>query len=331
MSAFPLKRLGRLGLVITMLVAASDATPDEARGPATPFDPQKARFSVKFREEVSPYRVLGVFVLPEEALRLEVVDAAKGKEYALEASSGEVTRIASHEWLWRAPKATGLYPVAIIDPQSPDSTTLNVFVMVPYSQLTGEYLNGYRIGKYPSIPLKLLPIYEPPRGFVEVTAENEETLVAPHFRLKQFLCRQVGDYPKYLVLRERLLLALELILERANEKGYRCDTLGVLSGYRTPYRNKAIGNARYSRHLWGDAADIFLDQRPEEGTMHDPGHDGKTGRRVAAVLYDIVDGLYDKPFCSWLVGGLGVYPAAVSRGPFVHVDVRGLRVRWGRR
>jgi hypothetical protein len=285
---------------------------------------------VKFREGVSSYRVLGVFVLPEEALRLEVVDAAKEKEYALEASSGDVTRVASHEWLWRAPKATGLYPVGIIDPESTDSITLNVFVMIPYSQLTEEYLNGYCIGKYPAIPLKLLPIYESPRGFVEVTGENEETLVAPHFRLKQFLCKQVGDYPKYLVLKERLLLKLELLLEKVNEKGYYCDTLGVLSGYRTPCYNKTIGGARYSCHVWGSAADIFVDQCPQDGMMDDLDHDGKIGYRDAAVLYDIIDGLHAMSLYSWLVGGLARYPAMFSHGPFVHVDVRGLRVSWGR-
>ena len=31
-----------------------------------------------------------------------------------------------------------------------------------------------------------------------------------------------------------------------------------------------------------------------------------------------------------LVGGLGVYRATRARGPFIHVDVRGDRARWGR-
>jgi uncharacterized protein YcbK (DUF882 family) len=30
-----------------------------------------------------------------------------------------------------------------------------------------------------------------------------------------------------------------------------------------------------------------------------------------------------------LVGGIGIYPATSAHGPFVHIDVRGNRARWG--
>ena len=53
---------------------------------------------------------------------------------------------------------------------------------------------------------------------------------------------------------------MELILQRLNAKGYRCDSFHVMSGYRTPYYNKAIGNVKYSRHIYGGAADIFIDE-----------------------------------------------------------------------
>jgi hypothetical protein len=66
------------------------------------------------------------------------------------------------------------------------TVSLNVFVLVPFDRIKGEYLNGYRIGKYPQTPLKRLAVYKPPRGFIEVTRENAETLISPHFRLGQF-------------------------------------------------------------------------------------------------------------------------------------------------
>jgi hypothetical protein len=31
-----------------------------------------------------------------------------------------------------------------------------------------------------------------------------------------------------------------------------------------------------------------------------------------------------------LIGGLGMYKATRQHGPFIHVDVRGNRARWGR-
>ena len=30
-----------------------------------------------------------------------------------------------------------------------------------------------------------------------------------------------------------------------------------------------------------------------------------------------------------LVGGIGIYPATGAHGPFVHIDARGTRARWG--
>jgi hypothetical protein len=293
-----------------------------------PFDAQKAGFAVKFRDEVTPYRVTAVFVMPEDNLTLEVVDVNADTECTLAATEGNVALIDDNRWRWEAPAKAGLYPITIAEPDLGDSICLNVFVMVPYGRIEGDCLNGYRIGKYPETPLKQLPIYKPPHGFIEITAENEDTLVSPHFKLKQFLCNQNGNYPKYAVLRERLLLKLELILEKVNEKGYRCDTFAIMSGYRTPCYNEAIGNGRYSRHLWGGAADIFIDENPKDDMMDDLNGDGRNDHRDAAILHDIVDGLYGKPFYEIFLGGLSKYEKTVSHGPFVHVDVRGFRARW---
>jgi hypothetical protein len=295
----------------------------------TSFSAEKASFAVKCRGEISPYRVLGIFVLPGETLALQALATTGEKPFRLEASSGTVTQIDTNRWQWSAPKKTGLYPAKIIHPLTQDVIRLNIFVMIPYSDLKGEYLNGYRIGKYPTIPLRQLPIYKPPRGFIEVTPENEETLVSPHFKLKQFLCKQRGDYPKYVVLRERLLLKLELILEKVNEKGYHCDGFHVMSGYRTPHYNRAIGNAKYSRHVWGGAADIFIDVTPKDGIMDDLNHDEVIDYRDAKILYDLINKMYRKKNYIPFVGGLGRYKKTASHGPFVHVDVRGFRARWG--
>ncbi|MBN2468369.1 MAG: hypothetical protein JXD19_09495, partial [Deltaproteobacteria bacterium] len=168
----------------------------------------------------------------------------------------------------------------------------------------------------------------PPNGFIEVTKENEEALVSPHFRLKQFVCKQNGGYPKYVVLQERLLVKLELILERMNARGFSSTTFHVMSGYRTPYYNKLIGNGRYSRHLWGGAADIFIDENPQDEMMDDLNHDGAIDRRDADVLADIIEELFQEPEYESLKGGLGRYKKKGTRGPFVHVDVRGSRTRW---
>lgn len=309
----------------TTLVMAYIATSGSAPG----FSPEKTRFSAKFKGVTSAYRVMGVFLLPQEVLSLKVVDSNPANHYLIQAPTGTAKSVGTKRWKWQAPPSPGLYPVNIVDSQSKDSIILNVFVMVPYDQLQGEYLNSYRIGTYPAIPFKGLSVYKHPRGFVEVTKENEETLVAPHFKLKQFLCKQGGGYPKYLVLQERLLLKLELILERVNGKGYHCESFAIMSGYRTPYYNKVIGNVKYSRHLWGGAADIFIDENPKDGMMDDLNRNGKMDYSDATILYDITDELYGKSWYRPFVGGLARYKKTCSHGPFVHVDVRGFRARWG--
>jgi hypothetical protein len=208
--------------------------------------------------------------------------------------------------------------------------TLNVFVLTPAAGILEGNLNGFTIGSYPRRPMGGLPIYRPPQGFVEVTLENVDTRVSPHFTLGQFLCKQDGGFPKYVVLQERLLLLLETLLREVNERGWSCETLHIMSGYRTPSYNAAIDNVPYSRHLWGGAADVFIDADPADGRMDDLNADGVIDKADADTLFDFIEDLIDRDGLESFVGGLGSYGTTDRHGPFVHVDVRGRRARWGR-
>ena len=289
--------------------------------------PVSAAFSLKIDGMVCPYDVFSRFVLPGDTVELQVLRPRPDTPYFLRGPGGSRLESVTGSWTWQAPAEPGLHVLQVSGGGA--TITLNVFVQVPLNRIEGGKLNGYAIGDYPAKPLKGLAIYKPPRGLIEVTRENEDTLVSPHFRLKQFLCKQDGGYPKYLVLKERLLLKLERLLQQVNAAGYRCDTFHVMSGYRTPHYNAAIGNVQYSRHVWGGAADIFIDQSPADGMMDDLNHDGSIDYRDAAVLYDLVDGLYGEEDYQPYVGGLGRYKKTATHGPFVHVDVRGFRARWG--
>jgi uncharacterized protein YcbK (DUF882 family) len=131
-----------------------------------------------------------------------------------------------------------------------------------------------------------------------------------------------------LVLNELLLLKLELILEQVNKHGYPASTFNILSGYRTPYYNDLIGNVKYSRHLWGDAADIFIDENPPDDMMDDLNQDGSVNQKDAEIIYEIIDKLYGESWYQHFKGGLGRYKKTSEHGPFVHIDVRGYRARW---
>ena len=282
---------------------------------------ERSSFSVRFKQEVTPYPVLAIFVLPGERVPLEVLPAHSTDSYITLAFGGRLERMGSHRWRWTAPEGKGLYPILVRDSLSGETVTLNAFVMLPAP--AAATLNGFTIGSYERRPLRGDSAYRRPAGFVEVTEVNRGALVSPHFSLGQFVSKQPGGFPKYLVLRERLLLKLELVLEEARKAGMRLTTFRIMSGYRTPSYNRKIGNeTRYSRHVYGDAADIYVDE-DADGSMDDLDGDGRVTLDDARALAGVVDSL------AGLEGGLGLYEATAEHGPFVHVDVRGRRVTWG--
>ena len=299
-----------------------------ARAPELPAPPTKPAFAVRYRNVVSPDRVRVLTVVPGEKVTLEVAGIASGSGFVARPSAGQIAPLgtAGGRWVWSAPLAPGRYPIQVVSPDGRDSVTLQAFVVVPLDGLQGEVLNGYRIGRYPAKP-RGASSYTLPVGFVEVTPENADVFVSSHFRLKQFLCKQPAGSRRYVVLNERLLVTLEYVLERVQAAGYRATTFQVLSGYRTPAYNKAIGNVKFSQHQLGSAADIFIDENGD-GRMDDLNGDGRSDIRDAEVLYRIIDAASARPEGQGLIGGIGKYPPTAAHGPFVHVDVRPGHARW---
>jgi len=300
-----------------------------ARGAAVErFDARTASFAVAFHGETSAYRDAAVVVMPGDAVIFDAVNGPPG-DYAAKTASGTLVQQGQRQWKWTAPARPGAYLIAFEGPARRDTIAVHAFVPVPATSVRNGMLNGYRIGAYPSAPLQGNPLYLPPRGFIEVTTANEDTKVSPHFTLKQFLCKEdtTKRYPKYVVLHERLPLKLEMILERVNEMGFAADTLHVMSAYRTPYYNHAIGDVKYSMHQWGSAADIYVDPERRD-RMADLNRDGIVDTGDAKFLYDEIETLLEKPEHRVLQGGMGYYPATAAHPPFVHVDVRGVAARW---
>src|ERR1051325_4467449 len=119
----------------------------------------------------------------------------------------------------------------------------------------GERLNG-------------LESYAKPLGFMRLTEENGELFVSDHYRLRDFQCKLDGE-SKFLILRPEALLKLELLQHELAEHGIDFDRFTIMSGFRTPYYNARIGNeTSYSRHLYGDAMDVYID-RNGDGRMDD--------------------------------------------------------------
>jgi len=295
--------------------------------PGFGYSPSKADFSVKIKNLQIPYAEFAVFPIPGERLRLEILDDNVNHTYRIETELLNFSK-QKRSWELTVPLEKGLYSVKVVRVDANSQIHINIFATVPSTLIKNEHLNGYKIGKYPTILTDRPFVTKPPSHYIEVTDRNRNVSVSPHFKLGQFLCKQAGAFPKYLVLDEVLILKLEMILEEVNRRGYPVDTFHIMSGYRTPYYNKAIGNVSYSRHLWGKAADIFIDQNPVDNKMDDLNKDGAVDKNDAKLLHDIIDSLVDKKWYQKFLGGLEYYGSNQSHGPFVHIDSRGYKARW---
>lgn len=289
---------------------------------------EDAEFSLKINDIVMPYSVFSVFVMPNEAVEFEVLYAQSKRSYSFINNHSNATLTDTNRWQWQAPKKPGLTRVIIESPDKKQRMTINVFVKVPADEVQGGKLKYYHIGHYPTpSQIKDSKHYIVPDGFVKVTPENENIKISPHFSLKEFVSKQRSKHPKYLFLQNKLLLKLEKIRKEMILENIPVKNMVVMSGYRTPYYNKAIGNVKLSRHVFGDAADIFIDNDGDY-RMDDINNDGKHSIGDAQAMASIVESLAKRESFKGLLGGLGVYGPKSHRGAFIHVDTRGFKARW---
>jgi len=210
-----------------------------------------------------------------------------------------------------------------------DPQAFSFITLLPWREKRGAYVGPYHMGWWPAERSVVAANYENPSGFIEVTPTNQLTRVSEHFRLRDFLTHDQDDvWPKYVVLREALLDKLELVLQTLEARGTPTQNVRVLSGFRAPYYNAALvaeGAARASRHQFGDASDIIIDN-DHDGRMDDLNHDGRVDFQDTEVILNAVERV--ERMYPELVGGLGLYAGMGPSGPFTHIDVRGSRARW---
>jgi hypothetical protein len=221
--------------------------------------------------------------------------------------------------------APGIHDLGVV---TPSGNPFYVLSLLPYATKAGNKINGYYVGDWPLKPG--VERYARPAGFIEVTEANALTHVSEQFRLGDFLTHdQANVWPKFLVLKPRLLDKLELISEALAARGLP-SKLHVMSGFRTPqYNEQGVGEkggrASLSRHMYGDASDVFVDA-DGNGRMDDLNGDGQITVADARVLFSVAETV--EAANPDLIGGLSAYPANSAHGPFVHVDTRGVKARW---
>lgn len=282
---------------------------------AAPMESVAVRDTVEARDSSSP--ALGA--LMGLSGRLRAISLAPGKEPASPLASLVPALSASTPGV----SETGL--------EAPDGEPIRLLSLVPLRDKAGANWRGYRVGYWPGERnTGRAARYNLPDGFIEVTPENQDLPISTSFRLRDFLTHdQQNVWPKVLVIRLPLLDKLELIAKELEGRGMP-STLRVMSGFRTPQYNAlgvgALGGrARDSRHMYGDAADVYVDA-DGDGRMDDLDGDGRVTIKDAGRLASVaaqVEADYPE-----MTGGIGVYRANAVHGPFVHVDVRGTPARW---
>lgn len=288
--------------------------------------PIRAEFNLIINNMATPYDVTSAFVLPGKEVQIIATFTRKQSDLTLIDLNAGKTESFDRQVTWQAPSVPGLYPLKVEGISH--SVAINVFVKTPKDQAKKGKLGFYRIGEYPGpSEIKNKTLYVVPDGYIEVTEKNKDTRLAPSFTLGEFTSKQSTTFPKYVYLREPLLLKLELIKQELNYRGVKTERMVVMSGYRTPFYNRSIGNVKFSRHVFGDAADIFIDNN-NDYYMDDLNQDGKRDIEDAKLLANLIEDLERREAYKPFIGGLGIYGKKPHRGPFVHVDTRGYKARW---
>jgi len=277
-------------------------------------------FTIGFQGVTTDLPLVTAAVLPGATLAIETQAGATAEVGTLGATGTG--------WTWVAPADPGLARVTF--DRGDQTLVLQVLILTPFDSSKQNRLNGFEIGRYNTTPFRGLSSYAAPKGLVDLAHGTADLRVSPHFTLGQFLCKQQpGHDPTYLLLRPALLIKLEALLEAARARGWDADTFSVMSGFRTPHYNKQIGNkTTSSRHLYGGAADIFIDH-DGDGRMDDLNGDGRIDKDDARALAALAEELAAAGGPDWPPGGIGIYGSNQVRGPFVHIDARGYRARWG--
>ncbi|MDQ3279855.1 MAG: DUF882 domain-containing protein [Acidobacteriota bacterium] len=264
---------------------------------------------------------------------LRYTPALPGSRLVKSAPGGAQAIINGQTADFAAPRQPGIYKLGVkMNEASRDINDISIVTLVPQSAKRNGRIGNYQLGTWPfergGTPKT--PRYAAPPGFIQVTPENQNFQISEHFRLRQFLTKdQFNVWPKYVYVDPLLIDKLELTIQQLQREGVRVRHVHIMSGFRTPRYNSGGGNtagrANLSRHMYGDASDVYVDNN-EDGQPDDITGDGRVtvadAERFARAAEKV------EQAHGSLVGGIGVYVACCGHGPFTHVDVRGYRARW---
>ncbi len=226
------------------------------------------------------------------------------------------------EFSFELPPRHGIYTVTAADSLS--IQRWSILVPLGSAQVRTATVNSFPLGFYGDGTTR---DHLPSRGFIELWSEDYHTRVSTHLTFADLLCHTEGDWPQYMVLDMRLVHKLEMVLEEVARVYPEARVINCISGFRTPAYNEAIGNETgFSLHLYGEAADIWIEGWPPNDLIDD------LDRNKRIDVFDgevIVSEARDLEAAGEVaVGGASAYRWIPAHGPFVHLDTRGSPAVW---
>ena len=254
----------------------------------------------------------------------------------------------------RAPKQPGLYHLSWQGQAAsqPNRPALDVLVLTRaessvHGDKTELKIDGTSIGSYhdpAQSPVRRVrenaQQYQVPRYFAALTPDTINLKLGPDFDLGQLIAFKdfhgpdgkkvftTSRHTDVLPLRPELIDKLIKLRERLRSKGVKVTRFWITSGFRTPDYNRSIHGAAFSRHCYGDAVDLCIDEDNDKH-MDDLNGDGKIDRKDGIVIADACRELEAEG--AVVPGGIGVYEwtGDDSVRSHVHIDCRGYISRWG--
>jgi uncharacterized protein YcbK (DUF882 family) len=324
--------VGRLTEQLTRSPLAVDAPPE----PAFLVDNFVRGFEKDFEEDVGGLSgaVKVSIVAPGDSLNLPggADSLPAGAQIVLQPTDGTGATPGTELPAGQVPRESGIWNVMLRmrDAIRPASD-VSVITLVPLSEKHEGSIGSYRIGNWPfeqgGAPK---PVYRPPAGLIRVTPQNKEMWLSEHIQLKDFITKGQEDvWPKYVAVQPRVLDKVELVIQELEAMGHPVENIFAVSGFRTPAYNagggNTVGRGQLSRHMYGDAMDIAVDN-DRNNIMDDLNGDGRINlddARVIGAAVDRVERKYPN-----LVGGMHYYPPTGGHQGMVHIDTRGFRARW---
>jgi hypothetical protein len=225
------------------------------------------------------------------------------------------------DYSFTLPRSHGMYTLRAGNGDYTES--YYIIVPVESSRWRTVSLNSFPIGSYGDDFTR----NHDPDYFIELTPERSGARISTHLTLGEFLCHHEGPYPQYMALDLRLADKLEVMLSAVRETYPEASSIHLMSAFRTPLYNAEIGNeTSFSQHLYGGAADVWIEGYPANALMDDVDRNKRVDVYDGEYLVDLVRVL--EAMGEVAVGGASAYRWTGTHGPFVHVDVRGSAAFW---